>query len=52
MSNEAEPAREIRIHFSGHDLSKSRLRLAIACGVARQKPDGTPDTHPYQELAD
>jgi len=50
MSAEAA-AREIGIHFTGHDLGKSRLRLAIACGVARRKPDGTPDTHPYEELA-
>lgn len=34
----------IRIHFTGHDLGRSRLQLAIACGVRG-------DPHPYEELA-
>jgi hypothetical protein len=37
--------RSIGIHFTGHDLSRSRLQLAIACGVVRDDP------HPYEELA-
>ena len=41
-----EPAGQaIRIHFTGHELGRSRLQLAIACGVVRDDP------HPYQQLA-
>ncbi len=47
-----EPRRPIRIHFTGRDLAQSRLRLAVACGVVRQHPDGSPDTHPYEDLAE
>lgn len=46
-----ELPREIGIHFTGEDLSRSRLRLAIACGVVRQRADGSGDPHPYEELA-
>jgi hypothetical protein len=37
----------INIHFAGDDLSRSRNRLAISCGVV-----GDGNTHPYQGLAD
>lgn len=38
------PRAAIRIHFTGHDLTQTRLQLAIACGV-------TGDPHPYPELS-
>lgn len=47
-----ELPREIGIHFTGEDLSRSQLRLGIACGVVRRRPDGSGDPHPYQDLAD
>ena len=37
----------IGIHFAGDDLSQSRNRLAISCGVV-----GDGNTHPYEALAD
>lgn len=37
----------IKIHFAGEDLSQSRNRLAISCGIV-----GDGNTHPYQTLAD
>jgi hypothetical protein len=49
----ADPQRRvIGIHFTGRDLGRSRLRLAIACGVVRRQRDGSPDTHPYEDLAE
>jgi hypothetical protein len=41
----------IGVHFAGEDLTRSRNRLAIACGVARKRPDGSGDPHPYEDLA-
>ena len=35
----------IRIHFAGEDMSQSRNRLAISCGVKG-------DPHPYEALAE
>ena len=42
----------IRIHFAAEDLSQSKNRLAIACGVVRKNADGTGDPHPYEGLAE
>ena len=54
MSEARLPAlpKDVGIHFTGEPLEESRLRIAIACGVARQHPDGTPDTSPYEDLAE